>query len=59
MGSVGSAKGFTTVLARTKKAAEILKKMHEDNLIEMSKELDEDAVERLQAAKKRRAEEKF
>ncbi len=59
VGSVGSAKGFTTVLARTKMASEILKKMQADNLIEISTELDEDAIERLQVAKKRRSKEKF
>ncbi len=37
VGSVGSKEGFTTVLARTKKAADILKKMHEDKVLEMNK----------------------
>ncbi len=55
VGSVGSHNGYTTVLARTKKAADILKKMQKDKVIVTSKKVDENAIERLQEAKERRA----
>ncbi|MFQ5975245.1 MAG: Coenzyme F420 hydrogenase/dehydrogenase, beta subunit C-terminal domain [Candidatus Hydrothermarchaeales archaeon] len=55
VGSVGSRKGYTTVLARTKKASDILRRMHKDEVIEMSKKLDESAIERLQTTKEKRA----
>ncbi len=55
VGSVGSPKGYTTVIVRTRRAADILKGMRKDKVVETSKKLDMDAVERLQRAKERRA----
>ncbi|MEE8168864.1 MAG: Coenzyme F420 hydrogenase/dehydrogenase, beta subunit C-terminal domain [Candidatus Hydrothermarchaeales archaeon] len=54
-GSVGTPDGYTTVLARTKKAAALLYKMEEEGVIETIKNIDASAIERLQKAKGRRA----
>ncbi|MEE8358525.1 MAG: Coenzyme F420 hydrogenase/dehydrogenase, beta subunit C-terminal domain, partial [Candidatus Hydrothermarchaeales archaeon] len=55
VGSVGSRKGYTTVIARTKRAADILKRMQKDKVIQVTKKLDESAIEKLQTAKEKRA----
>ncbi len=53
-GSVGTPAGYTTVLARTKKAVELLDTMLRDGTIETS-EVERGAIEKLQEVKEKRA----
>ncbi len=53
-GSVGTPAGYTTVLARTKKAVELLEGMRKDKIIETT-EVDREAVQKLQEVKEKRA----
>ncbi|MEE8168142.1 MAG: Coenzyme F420 hydrogenase/dehydrogenase, beta subunit C-terminal domain [Candidatus Hydrothermarchaeales archaeon] len=55
VGSVGTPSGYTTVLARTKKAAKILKNMEKDKALEIMKLDDVSNIENLQNYKEKQA----